>query len=37
MAGISCISKVFEAGDSVNTTFVFGFIRPEIPAPARGS
>ncbi len=37
MAGMSWISNVLEAGDSVNTTVVFGFIRRSIPAPTRGS
>jgi len=37
MAGMSWTSNVFEAGDSVKTTLVFGFISAATPAPASGS
>ena len=37
MAGMSWISMVLDPGDSVNTTFVFGFISAAMPAPINGS
>ncbi len=37
IAGMSWTSNVLEAGDSVNTTLVFGFINAAMPAPIWGS
>ena len=37
MAGMSCISKLSEPGDSVNTTRVFGRISAAMPPPISGS